>query len=158
MTKNIALMLVSLFAVVGAVVFYAAPTGQAAPVGSDIQRERLTINVTGTGASATTRKIINGRIVRVDLDYAAGLTTTTDVTLSGANDLVTNNVVNLTNTATDTSIYPSVQLTDNAGAGRTFDGTYPVVAPYPVNDLLTAVITQTGAATPAVVIDIYYQE
>lgn len=140
---------------------YFSQAGQAAPASVILKRERLAITTTGADGAASgsdmTDNLITGRVVRVDIDYAAGITTTTDLTLADSGSLATVNVVNKTNTATDGVVYPAVGLTDNTGAALTYDGTRPVVDYYPVAGRLTATITQTTAATPAVTIDIYYE-
>lgn len=126
-----------------------------------VKFQKITVNSTGSEGSAggsDTSDVIQGRVVRVDIDYAAGITTTTDLTVYGTNDLITTNVVNRANTATDAQLFPTVQLTDNTGTGRTYDGTRPVVDYYPVSDQLTVSITQTTAATPAVTVEIFYVE
>lgn len=130
--------------------------------GATIKKERLTITSSGAdgsaSGSATTQSVIQGRVVRVDVDFAGGITTTTDLTLAGANDLVSANIVNITNSATDAVLYPHVQVTNNAGTGLTLDGTRLKTDYYPVADVLTLSIAQTTAATPAVTVDIYYAE
>lgn len=167
--KYLALLLLSLFGLIaGLPVFWPAATepASAAPAyetsGPTIKREKLTIDTTGAdggaSGSATTDAVMTGRIVRVDVDFAAGITTTTDLTLAQANDLIATNIVSLSDTITDTQLFPTIQITDNAGTGRTYDGTRPVVDYYPVADELTVTIAQTTAATPAVTIDIYYEE
>lgn len=133
----------------------------AAPDTSLLKRERLAITATGAdgaaGGSDTTDNLITGRVIRVDIDYAAGITDTTDLTLTDSGSLATVNIVNKTDTITDGVVYPAVGLTDNTGTALTYDGTRPVVDYYPVAGRLTATITQTTAATPAVTIDIYYE-
>jgi hypothetical protein len=130
---------------------------QAAPDGAGlIKRERITVNVGSTlSNTVTSNAVIQGRVVRVDVNYGAGVTTTTDLTLY---DDFGVNVVNRANTATDATLYPAVGLTDNTGAALSYDGTRPVVMPYPVAGLLTALITETTAATPAVVLDVYWEQ
>jgi hypothetical protein len=137
-------------------------TSLAETQGPTIKKERVKITSSGTDGSATgtsdTEVLLTGQIVRVDIDFAAGITTTTDLTLAGANDLVSANIVNLSNTATDVVLYPHVQVTNNAGTGLTLDGTRLKTDYYPVADILTLTIAQTTAATPAVTVDIYYRE
>jgi hypothetical protein len=137
-------------------------TSLAETQGVTIKKERVKITSTGAEGSATgtndTEVLLTGQIVRVDVDFAAGITTTTDLTLAGANDLVSANIVNLSNTATDIVLYPHVQVTNNAGTGLTLDGTRLLTDYYPVADILTLTIAQTTAATPAVTVDIYYKE
>lgn len=132
----------------------------AAPL-KTLKRERLTVTTAGsTGSasgSATTSAIVRGEIMRIDVDYGS-LTTTTDITITQANELVSAPIVAKQNSATDATYYPSVILTDNGATSRTFDGTRPVVRPFPVNDLLSVSVAQTTAATPAITIDVYWEE
>ncbi len=127
-----------------------------------IKRTRVAVTTTGSAGSATgsadTDVTIMGRVVRVDLNYHASAPATTDVTLAQANEEVATNILSVTNSVTDTVVYPTVQLTDNANAGRTFDGTRPVVDYYPVSDVLTLSVAQSDALTDAVVAVIYYEE
>jgi hypothetical protein len=137
-------------------------TSLAETQGPTIKKERVKVNSTGTTPNANgtgnTEVLITGQIVRVDIDFATGITTVTDLTLAGANDLVSTNIVNLTDTATDVVLYPHVQVTNNAGTGLTLDGTRLKTDYYPVADILTLSITNTTVATPAVTVDIYYRE
>ena len=127
-----------------------------------IKRSRLTVTATGEDGSATgsdtTDEVIQGQVVRVDIDYDGTLTTTTDLTLSESDDLIATNVINRSNSVTDASVFPTVGLTNNAGTAVTYDGTRPIVDYYPVVGKLTASLAQTTAATPAVTIDIYWRE
>ena len=156
-------LVLAVLLLVGVMLIDFAPASYAGPAGPTIKRERVKVNsLTGTTPNANgtgnTEVLITGRIVRVDVDFAAGITTTTDLTIYGANDLVTANVVNLSNTATDAVVYPHVQMTNNAGTGLTLDGTRLKTDYYPVADILTVAITNTTTATPAVTVDIYYEE
>lgn len=128
-----------------------------------IKKTRVTVTTVGSAGSATgtgtTEVVIKGRIVRVDINFHASAPAgTTDLTLAQSNEDQAANIVNLTDTATDATIYPTVQLTDNAGAARTMDGTRPLVDYYPVSDTLTATVSQSDALTDAAVLEIYYEE
>lgn len=128
-----------------------------------IKKTRLAVTTTGSAGSATgtavTEVVIQGRIVRVDINFhdsaPAG---TTDFTLAQTNEDQTENIVSLTNTVTDVTIYPTVQLTDLAGVARTMDGTRPLVDYFPVADTLTATVSQSDALTDAAVVEVYYEE
>lgn len=156
---TIRLVLLAL-ALLGIWYLYPPPTQEA--TADIIRRTTLTVNVPGSGdgngGSAETGEVIQGRVVRVDIDYAAGITTTTDLTLYDATDLIDMNLVSRTDTVTDAQVFPTISLTDNTGAAVTYDGTreikdYPALA-----GKLTATLTQTTAATPAVTMDIYWIE
>lgn len=127
-----------------------------------IHREKIAVTTTGSAGSATgtatTDKVISGRVVRVDVDYHASAAATTDLTLAEVGDQIATNIVNLANTNTDTQVFPTVALTDNTATGRTYDGTRPVVDYYPVNDKLIATIAQGDALAPCVTLVIYYEE
>ena len=128
-----------------------------------IKKTRITVTTvggdgvaTGTGVSDV---VIKGRVVRVDVNFHASAPAgTTDLTLTQTNEDQAASIVSLTNTVTDTTIYPTVQLTDNGGTGRTLDGTRPLVDYYPVSDTLTATVSQSNALTDAAVLEVYYEE
>lgn len=126
-----------------------------------LHKERVTVNATGddgsASGSATTSAVIAGQIMRIDVDYGS-LTTTTNITITQTNERVSNPIVAKADSATDATYYPSIILTDNAGAARTYDGTRPVVMPYVSADQLTIALVETTAATPAVTVDIYWKE
>ena len=128
-----------------------------------IKKTRITVTTvggdgvaTGTGVSDV---VVKGRIVRVDINFHVSAPAgTTDLTLTQTNEDQAANIVSLTDTVTDVTIYPTVQLTDNAGTGRTMDGTRPLVDYYPVSDTLTATVSQSNALTDAAVLEVYYEE
>lgn len=126
-----------------------------------LKRERLTVTTAGATGSASgsraTSAIIQGEIVRIDVDYGS-LTTTTDITIAQTNELVSNPIVVKANNITDTTFFPTIILTDNSGTARTYDGTRPVVSRYYAADQVTVTLGQSTAATPAVTVDIYYEE
>ena len=128
-----------------------------------IKKTRVTVTTVGGDGVATgtgvTEVVIKGRIVRVDINFHASAPAgTTDLTLAQTNEDQAANIVSLTDTATDVTIYPTVQLTDNGGTGRTLEGSEPLVDYYPVSDTLTATVAQSNALTDAVVLEIYYEE
>ena len=109
--------------------------------------------------SATTEEIIRGRVLAVKLNYhASAPAATTDVTLRQVNEQVTANIVNRPNSVTDVTLYPRVGVTDVAGAALTYDGTRPVVEPFPVCDKLILAVDECDALTNAVIAEIYYDE
>ncbi len=128
-----------------------------------IKKTRVTVTTTGSDGVAAgtgvTEDVIQGRIVRVDINFHASAPgATTDLTLAQTHEDQAESIVSLTDTATDVTVYPTVQLTDSGGTGRTYDGSYPVVDYYPVADTLTATLAQCNALTNAVVLEIYYEE
>lgn len=128
-----------------------------------IKKTRVAVTTEGSAGSATgtgvTEDVVKGRVVRVDVNFHADAPAgTTDLTLTQTNEDQAENIVVLTDTATDVTIYPTVQLTDNGGTGRTMDGTRPLVDYFPVSDTLTATVAQSDALTDAAVLEIYYEE
>lgn len=127
-----------------------------------LKKARLTVTTTGSAGSATgsgqTEDTIDGRIVRVDVDYHASAPATTDLTLAQASELIATNIVSLTDNNSDTQLFPTVQVTDNGGTGRTYDTTEPVVDYYPAADELVATVSGCDALDPAVTLEIYYLE
>lgn len=123
---------------------------------------RLKATTVGSAGVATVTVdsdvVVMGRITRVDVDYHASAPATTDVTLAQVNERIATPIVSLPNNATDKQVFPSVQFTDNAGVGRTYDGTRPVVVSYPVCDILRLTVAQCDALTNAVVCDVYYED
>ena len=114
-----------------------------------------TVALTGTGAdgsataSGTTDAPIRGHIYAVNIDYQAGLTTTTDITLALTSPALT--IMTKSNSATDAWFYPAVQQTDSAAAGTS---TYDRV---PVSGQVTVSAAQTNSNTVASV-TIYWGE
>jgi len=76
-----------------------------------IHKEVVQMTTTGTAGSATgsgsTTEYVRGHIYGIHLEYAAGLPTTTDVTLSGTSPALT--VLSVTDSMTDSWYYPAVQ-------------------------------------------------
>jgi hypothetical protein len=97
----------------------------------------VTGSATGSGQSDTA---IRGHVYAVYLEYADGITTTTDVTLAGTNAPAAT-LFTRSNSATDGWFYPAVQQTNSSAAGA---GTYDRA---PVADWLTASLAQSQATT-----------
>jgi len=155
-----ALVVIALALAISTLPVYPLERVSASPQATIIKRERVTVTTTGVEGSAsgsnTTQAVINGQVLRIDVDYGT-LTTTTDITIGQTNESVAALVVTKSDSVTDATYYPSVILTDNGGTARTYDGTRPVVMPYPAADQFTVTLAQTTAATPAVTVDIYYR-
>lgn len=125
-----------------------------------IKKTRVAVTTVGSDGSATgtgvTEDVIKGRVVRVDVNYHASAPGTTDLTLTQTNEDQAVSIVSLTDQKTDKTVYPTVQLTDNGGTGRTLEGSEPLVDYYPVADTLTVTIGGCNALTGAAVLEIYY--
>lgn len=141
-------------------VAFAGPKPTQAQVsGVDVKSERVVINIaSGTTGSGSTKTVVQGRILRVDLDYGTGLTSATQLTITQQNELVANNIVVNSGSSTDASFYPRVQVQENDGTALTYDGTYKVTDYYPATDILDINLGASEAATPAVTVEIYWLE
>ena len=105
--------------------------------------------MTATGAagaatgSASTDRDLHGYVYAVHLDFTAGISTTTDITLTQASPALT--VLLLSNYYTDTWYYPVVQQTDSTGSGTS---TYEKAL---VQDAMDITVGQTTSGTVATV-------
>jgi hypothetical protein len=121
-----------------------------------LKSHKLTVDTTGAAGLATgsadTGEVIRGRIIRIDVDYNAAAPATTDLTITEKSALLPKTLVSLPNTNADTTIYPAFQLTDETGTGV---AEYESVA---VNDYLTVALDQCDALTPAITVEIFYED
>jgi hypothetical protein len=99
-------------------------------------------SATATGYSAH----VSGEVLAVYVAYGdsppAG---TTDFTLWDENDPASENIVSLTDGATDQKLYPRRLLETNDGTDLTYDGTRKVYGRYVVHGRLAAKIAQANA-------------
>jgi hypothetical protein len=84
-----------------------------------LRKESVAVTATGSAGAATgsanTDRELHGYIYAMHLDFTAGISTTTDITLTQASPSLT--ILQLNNYYTDTWFYPAVQQTDSSGAG-----------------------------------------
>lgn len=112
------------------------------------------ITLTGTGSagaatgSVTTSNRFVGEITAIYIDYAAGISNTTDITVATLSPVL--NLMVKSNSATDAWYHPVVQQTNNTGAGTS---TY---APVPVYDRLKITGGDSTSGTIAT-LTIYYR-
>jgi len=162
--KGLTLAIVASLLIVVAVVtgcrrMAAEPT--VTPLGIAVERAQVSVNV-ASGAegeatgNATTDEMVRGAVMAVYVDYGEAITTTTDLTLAPAGT-PTENVLSLSNQATDKWVYPRRAVQDNAGTDVTYDGTNEIYEPYWVDDYLKVTVAQTEPATPCVKVYIYWQ-
>lgn len=127
-----------------------------------IKKTKIAVTTTGSAGSASgtgvSDTVIQGQILRVDVDYHASAPATTDITIAQTNEAIAANIVSKSNSNTDATYYPQVQVTDNGGTGLTYDGTRVVSMPYVACDTLTVTVSQCDALTNAVVVEVYYRE
>ncbi len=118
-----------------------------------INQEQVTIITTGAPGAATgtgtTDGYIRGHVYAIHLDYAASLTTTTDVTVSLASPAKT--VMYKLNSVTDAWYYPEAQAT--GGDGAAISGAYdrmPISGRLVVNIGSSTGTTTTTALTATI--------
>lgn len=108
-----------------------------------LKTEAVTLSGTGTAGavsiSASTTAPLRGHLYAVQLNWTAGISATTDITIT--QDSPALNVLILTDTVTDAWYYPGAQLTAN-GAG--IAGAYDHLL---VNDALDIAVTYTSSGT-----------
>lgn len=84
-----------------------------------LRKESVTVTATGTDGvatgSASTDRELHGYIYALHLDFTAGISSTTDISLTQASPSLT--ILDLSDYYTDTWYYPVVQQTDSAGSG-----------------------------------------
>lgn len=101
----------------------------------------------GAGASTATgySPVIQGYIEKVYIAYVGSPPAgTTDFTLWDENDPDSELIINLTNGATNQTIYPRRLLETNDGTDLTYDGTRKVYGRYVINGRLAAKIAQAN--------------
>jgi hypothetical protein len=84
-----------------------------------LRKESVSVTATGSAGaasgSANTDRDLHGYIYAVHLDFTAGISNTTDITLTQASPSLT--ILQLTDYYTDTWYYPVVEQDDSAGSG-----------------------------------------
>ena len=101
--------------------------------------------------SATSDGYVRGRIYAVYVDWSPGVTTTSDLDITGANPPIT--VLSKANSATDAWFYPVAAQHKNSDGSAS--GTYGMI---PVNSRLTAAVAQSSlvTATNLVTVTVYW--
>jgi hypothetical protein len=118
-----------------------------------INQEQLTLTATGAAGSATGSQVssnpVRGHMYAVHLDYAAGISSTTDITLATQNAPVVT-IMTISNNATDGWYYPAVEQTSNVGAGLS------VYDRPPMADYLSVSAAQTTSSTSVVTVTVLW--
>lgn len=131
---------------------YAAPAAAPAAV-VDSRFERMTLVFTGTDGEVSGVVTSGGRLMgyinAIYVDYTAGISGTTDITISTVSPVAT--VLLLTDTVTDGWWYPSVQLSGVTSA------TVAAYEKFPVNDQVKVQVGSTASGTVAAV-TVFYGE
>ncbi|MGB9673647.1 MAG: hypothetical protein ACPL3P_05875 [Anaerolineales bacterium] len=87
---------------------------------------------------------LSGIVQKVRLIYSGNLPSSTDVTLLDENDLATENIVNRTNSFSNTTLYPRRAVQTNSGSNCTYDGIRIVYENYVVHGRLKLTIAQAN--------------
>lgn len=122
---------------------------------SKITKYRLSGTTDSSGdAVVTSNNAVRGKIHSIICDISA-LDAGADTTITTPDEVVSQTILNLTDTGTDTIVRPKVLATDNAEGALTATGnTY---TEYVVFSRLTATVAQ-GGDTKAFTIDVYVEE
>ena len=110
-------------------------------------KTRVTLTAVGSAGAATgtvTSGYLRGYIRAIYIDYTADISTTTDITIARTSPA--GNVMVITDSATDTWYYPSVQFTGATGAA--VSGAY---GKFPIDDVLTISAAQSTSGTVAAI-------
>lgn len=162
--KGLTLAIVASLLIVVPVVTGCGPVGagpEVTPLGIAVGRAQVSVNV-ASGAegeatgSATSDEMVRGAVMALYVDYGEGITTTTDLTLAPAGS-PSENLLSLSNQATDKWVYPRRAVQDNEGSDVTYDGANEIYEPYWVDDYLKVTVAQTEPATPCVKVYVYWQ-
>jgi hypothetical protein len=117
-----------------------------------IVSDQVTIVTTGAAGAATgtgaTDSLIKGHLYAIHLNYATGISTTTDVTISQADPAA--NVLIKANSATDAWYYPVVTQTVESGNSA---GTYQRM---PIIDQLDISVAQSTASATGLIVTVYW--
>jgi hypothetical protein len=108
--------------------------------------DRLQISVTASGSAGSASGSaysppVAGEILKVHVNYT-GDTNTIDVALVDENDPAAEEIINLDDQDTDTTLYPRRAVQDNADNDVTYDGTNEIYAPYVVHGRLKLSVAQ----------------
>lgn len=116
-----------------------------------VETEIIAVTTTGTAGSATgtaNSRVINGLLLDVYLDYHASAPATTDVTIEYAEG---DDILLVSNSATDARIAPRQKPVDNANAAITNGNDK-----FPLAGEITVSVAQSNALAPAVTVILRY--
>jgi len=102
-----------------------------------------------SGAATAYSPHVSGKILAASVTYAGDKPATTDVTLKDEGDPLAENIVTLTDAATDVKLYPRRATATNANAAIAYAATSYVYEPYVVFGRLK--LTVAGANTDDVI-------
>lgn len=119
-----------------------------------VKSDQVVVTATGNEGAAvgsgSTGRDLHGHIYALHLDFATGVTSTTDITLTQASPSLT--VLLLTNNYTDTWYYPAVEQTDSAGSGLS------VYDRLLVDDAIDISVGEATSSTTMLTVTVYWGE
>lgn len=121
------------------------------PYPGKIATIKETLLASGAGSDTHTTALINGNVLHIFVDYSAGSSANTHLTIA---DNASQTLASLVDTATDVHIYPCTGVTTNAGVALTYDATRPIYerGVYVNSPLTITMINNTAAETVAITI------
>lgn len=93
--------------------------------------------------------MLSGLVYKVVITYEGGAPATTCTTLVDVNDAAGENIVDLTNVNSLTTLYPRRTQTTTSGSAITYNGTQGVPTPFPVHGALRLRITSADPGSVA---------
>ena len=119
-----------------------------------IQHQQWIVTVAGTTGSARSPRPIDGRLLSVHLNYSASMAATADVTIVRVtdDDMPTENLLTVNNSATDNWFRPRATLVDDVNS--TILDQHDT---YAINGYLSAAVVD-GTDTETVEITVLYEE
>jgi hypothetical protein len=117
-----------------------------------IQRVAVSLTTDAGGNNTSYSDNLTGRLtgVVVSIPNSGGIANTANFAITA--EATAEPVVTLTNVATSAPYYPRVQVHDNVGAGKTYDGTRKVAEPVSLaNDRVKIVLTGGGNTKSVIV-------
>lgn len=98
----------------------------------------------GSAGGSVASVPVSGIVHKVRLDYSGSPPVSTDVTLQDENDPAAELIVNKTNSASNTTVYPRRQVQTNSGSNLTYDGIRGIYENYLVCGRLRLTIAQSN--------------
>lgn len=105
----------------------------------------------GAAAAQGFSPMVSGLIYKVVVAFEGGAPLTTRTTLTDVNDPAAENVVDLTNVNSLTTLYPRRAQTTSTGSATTYNGTQWVPTPFPAHGPLRLTISQSDPGSIATV-------
>ncbi len=124
-----------------------------------LYHEQIKVTTAGGAGSAAgtalSQNVVCGHIEAAYLTYAAGGTTSCDVT-AGMRSTPTESFLTIANGTTAKWVYPRRALHDSAGAAINYATSFPIYDKYICYEHVSIVVAQGNALTDAVTVDLYW--